>query len=399
MGPKTKQAKATAHAHEEAAAVWVERTALHAWDKNPRKNEKAVPKVVESIKRFGFASPIIARKNGEVIAGHTRLLAAEALGMDRVPVRYMDLDPAEAHLLALADNRLNEVAEWDKPVLQEIMSEYGLEAIDVAGWSSRDIDMMGHELMRDAEVEDTEQPTDADTQKRAKPGDVWFCGRHIVVCGSSEDKSVWAHCHDGPRLVVTDPPYGVEYDADWRNELGFGASAVGVVENDDRADWSNVFELASGDVVYSWCASTQVGTILGHMGAYDLRALIIWNKSKMVISRGHYHYKHEPCLYFVRRGATAKWCGDRSQTTVWDIPNPKIDNAHSTSKPIECMAAPIRNHGFDLVVDPFLGSGTTLLASEQLGRSCFGVEINPAYVDIALSRWEKLTGQSAKLKA
>lgn len=135
MGPKTKQAKATAHAHEEAAAIWVERTALHAWDKNPRKNEKAVPKVVESIKRFGFASPIIARKNGEVIAGHTRLLAAEALGMDRVPVRYMDLDPAEAHLLALADNRLNEVAEWDKPVLQEIMSEYGLEEIEVAGWS------------------------------------------------------------------------------------------------------------------------------------------------------------------------------------------------------------------------------------------------------------------------
>lgn len=135
MGPKTKSTKATAHAPEEAAAVWVDIGQLTPWAKNPRKNESAIPKVVESIKRFGFAAPIIARKNGEVIAGHTRLLAAEALGMDRVPVRYMDLDPAEAHLLALADNRLNEFAEWDKPVLQEIMSGYGLEAIDVAGWN------------------------------------------------------------------------------------------------------------------------------------------------------------------------------------------------------------------------------------------------------------------------
>lgn len=351
-----------------------------------------------SIKRFGFAAPIIARRDGEVIAGHTRLKAAEALGLDRVPVRYMDLDPAEARLLALADNRLGEIAEWNKQDLTQIMSGFSFEDLEVAGWDEKDLELMGHQLIRDNEVADVEVEEN-DVEQRVSPGDVWKCGRHMLVCGDSEDVGTWAKLTipEGPRMMITDPPYGVNYDASWREKQWHGARAVGKVTNDDRASWKDVYALSKADVAYVWCADKQILTLLEELSSlsYELRALIMWKKSKFAISRGHYHHGHEPCLYSVRKGATAEWCGDRSQSTVWDIGNPKIDNDHSTSKPIECMARPMRNHNFKVVVDPFGGSGTTMLAAEQLDRDCYMIELEPKYCDIVLARWEKLTGGKA----
>ena len=207
-----------------------------------------------------------------------------------------------------------------------------------------------------------------------------------------------------PNLMVTDPPYGVEYDANWRNEAErsdgkpYGASAIGKVSNDDRADWRDAWALFSGDVIYQWTPDshfvTHANALIG--AQFDIRAIIVWRKSHAPIGRGHYHSGHEPCLYAVRKGAKANWCGDRKQTTVWDIDKPqKSETGHSTQKPVACMERPIRNHKGD-VYDPFVGSGTTIIAAERQHRTCYALELNPSYVDIAVARWEAYTGEKAE---
>lgn len=197
--------------------------------------------------------------------------------------------------------------------------------------------------------------------------------------------------------MVTDPPYGVEYDADWRTHatrkvngklLSVGAHAIGKVTNDDRSDWLEAFDLFSGNVIYCWHASAcavQFAQDIVSAG-FVIRAQIIWAKNNMVIGRGDYHWKHEPCWYAVKKGKTSLWNGDRTQTTVWDIDKPmRSETGHSTQKPLECMARPIRNHSGD-VYDPFVGSGTTLVAAENLNRKCYAMEISPAYVAVCLER-------------
>ncbi len=236
--------------------------------------------------------------------------------------------------------------------------------------------------------------------------------KHRLLCGDStkaEDVSR-VLMEDKPNLMVTDPPYGVDYDPDWRNHAArhsdsmgnrcIGAGAVGKVLNDNRSDWSEAWALYEGDVAYVWCAPGSL-----HCEVHDTlvkcnlipRNMIIWNKSHFVIGRGSYHQKHEPCWFSVRKGKTANYIGDRKQTTVWDIAKPqKNDTGHSTQKPIECMARPIQNHESEFVYEPFCGSGTTLIACEQLGRKCLAIELNPSYVSVILERFSILTGQEPK---
>jgi DNA modification methylase len=208
-----------------------------------------------------------------------------------------------------------------------------------------------------------------------------------------------------PGLMVTDPPYGVEYDAGWRDRAlagvmrtdGYvrerGAYSVGKVEADGRADWTPAWKLFPGDVVYVWHPPGALQAVfLGNIqeAGYEVRNTIIWSKNKAPIGRGHYHIKHEPCFYAVRKGKTAGWAGDRKQTTVWEIDKPqKSETGHSTQKPVECMARPMRNHAAEVVYDPFVGSGTSLVAAEQEGKRCLAMEVGPGYVAVCL---ERLTG-------
>jgi DNA modification methylase len=241
-----------------------------------------------------------------------------------------------------------------------------------------------------------------------KPGDLWLLGGHRVLCGDSTKPEDVARLMAGEKadMMVTDPPYGVEYDADWRNQAkrpdgtAYGASAVGKVSNDDRADWRESWALFYGDVAYVWhagCRSPEVAESL-EVCNFVIRNLIIWAKNSMVIGRGDYHHQHEPCWYVVRKGAAGRRTDDRTQTTLWQIDKPqKSETGHSTQKPVECMARPMRNHEAALIYDPFLGSGTTLIAAEQLGRKCYGMEISPAYCDVIVQRWENLTGKKAVL--
>jgi len=206
--------------------------------------------------------------------------------------------------------------------------------------------------------------------------------------------------------MVTDPPYGVEYDANWRNQAAIASGkpaselAVGKVQNDDRADWSDAWRLFPGEVAYVWHAvlySPLVADSLARCG-FEIRALVVWGKSQLVMSRGHYHHMHEPCWYVVKKGGTAHWHGDRKQTTLWAIDKPrKSETGHSTQKPVECMRKPIENNSAigDGVYEPFSGSGTTIIAAEQTGRRCFAMEISPNYVDVAVRRWQQFTSKKA----
>jgi DNA modification methylase len=235
-------------------------------------------------------------------------------------------------------------------------------------------------------------------------GDVWILGRHRIVCGDSTDADTVAKCLNGvvPHLMVTDPPYGVKYEAAWREKAGVNrkGAATGKVLNDDKADWSEAWALFPGDVAYVWHAGLFAGVVADSLTScgFDLRSQIVWAKSQMVLSRGDYHWQHEPCWYAVRKGKKGHYGGGRKQTTIWEIAKPaKSETGHSTQKPVECMKRPIENNSSagQAVYEPFSGSGTTIIAGEMTGRAIHAIELNPAYVDVAVKRWQEFTGTDA----
>jgi DNA modification methylase len=243
----------------------------------------------------------------------------------------------------------------------------------------------------------------------SRPGDVWVLGRHRIVCGDSTDPVAVEAVLAGvrPHLMVTDPPYGVLYDPAWRNAAlpGANTARIGKVLNDHRADWSEAWALFPGDVAYVWHGALHATTVAESLTTcgFEIRAQIVWAKKRLVMGRGHCHWQHEPCWYAVRGGATGHWSGDRKQTTLWSIPSRDQDatTTHGTQKPVECMRRPIENNSSpgQAVYEPFSGSGTTVIAAEMSGRACHAVELSPAYVDVAVLRWEAFTGQLAVLKA
>lgn len=392
---------------DEVAAVLVSLQDLMPWDKNPRINEAAVPGVAASIKRFGFASPIIARKeNGEVIAGHTRLKAAQTLGIDRVPVRYMDLSEAEAHLLAVADNKLGEKAEWDDGAVAKILSEFSFDDAALAGFDSAELERLGSDLLgpdKEPPSDDVPEPPDDPVTKL---GDVWILGEHRLVCGDSTDAETvrLALGSRAPQLILTDPPYGVDY-------VGKTAEKK-PVHNDDRAGLEDLLRGALGNALNAtdpgcvWYVCSPAGSnvatfmrVLVDMGVF--RQMLIWVKQSLVLGHSDYHYRHEPIFYGWTPGAKHREPPNRKQDTVWEFDRPTRSTEHPTMKPVPLFEKAILNSTGqgDLVFDPFCGSGTSVLAAEAHGRSCSGVEFSPAYCDVIVKRWEDYTGKKAKLEA
>ena len=230
--------------------------------------------------------------------------------------------------------------------------------------------------------------------------------QHRIACGDATDADTVAKLLDGakPALMVTDPPYGVEYDPGWRQRLGVSMNRekMGKVLNDDRADWREAWALFPGDVAYVWHAGLFASTVQQSLEAvgFVCRSQIIWAKDRFALSRGDYHWQHEPCWYAVRKGSVGHWNGDRAQGTVWNIKAREDGgHGHGTQKPLECMRRPILNNSApgQAVYEPFSGSGTTLIAAESSGRTCYAIELNPAYVDVAVIRWQTITGKSARL--
>jgi len=372
---------------------------------NARKhNEKNIEAIKASLSRFGQRAPIVVQRKGMVVrAGNGRLEAAKAIGWTHIAAVIVDEESADAVAFAIADNRTAELAEWDNETLANLLNTMGEEDLKYTGFDDADLRALLSDLTPDV-VEDT--TPEAKPNPISKTGDLWELGDHHLLCGDSTSADDVKRLMGGVKagLMVTDPPYGVEYDADWRNHAlrSYGSPsdgrAVGKVTNDDRADWRDAWKLFDGDVAYVWHAGVHSPVVAESLDVcgFDRRALIVWAKQQMVIGRGDYHHQHEPCWYCVRKGKGGHRTDDRTQTTLWKIDKPhKSETGHSTQKPIECMAIPMQNHTIQTVYDPFLGSGTTLIAAEQLGRKCYGMEISPQYCDVIVTRWEKLTGKKA----
>ena len=234
---------------------------------------------------------------------------------------------------------------------------------------------------------------------------MWLCGSHRVLSGDATNAADVARLlgERKPILMITDPPYGVAYDPEWRKRAGVNNSdRMGKVSNDDRADWREAWAPFPGDVGYVGHGALHAGTVAESLEAcgFQIRSQVIWAKPSLIMGRGHYHWQHEPCWYAVRN--KGHWNGDRKQTTLWQIEHRNQDarTVHSTQKPVECMRCPILNHTRqgELVYDPFLGSGTTLAAAELTGRVCGGIEIDSKYIDVAILRWQSLGNRPATLE-
>jgi DNA modification methylase len=351
-----------------------------------------------------------------IIAGHGRILAARKLGLAEVPVMVAEgwTEP-QKRAYVLADNQLALNAGWDMDLLSNELADLQAQGFDLGltGFSDIDALLAGRGT---AGLTDPDAVPEPGARAVATLGDVWLLGGHRLVCGDSTDAAAVGAClgQERPHLMVTDPPYGVEYDPGWRDEAAKRSpsmgnrkdTAKGKVENDDKADWREAWALFPGDVAYVWHAMRKAGTVYESLEAaeFEIRAEIVWAKSHLVISQGHYHPQHESCWYAVRKraGATGHWHGDRKQTTLWQIPKPaKSETGHGTQKPVECMRRPMENNSVagNAVYEPFSGSGTTIIAGEQCARRVLAIELNPIYVDVAIKRWQQFTGKLATLES
>jgi DNA modification methylase len=370
-------------------------------------SDEQVAQIAASIREWGWTTPVLVDEEGGIIAGHGRVLAARRLGITEIPVMVAaGWTEAQRRAYVLADNKLALNAGWDNDLLKVELSELkGLDFdLGLTGFSETELALLTADPTEG--LTDPDETPEPPVEPVTRPGDVWILGKHRIICGDSTDADTVARVLAGvkPHLMVTDPPYGVEYDAAWRTRSGLQKTgAHGKVMNDDRADWREAWALFPGDVAYVWHAGVHSPAVAESLAVceFEMRALIIWAKSQLVIGRGHYHHMHEPCWYAVKSGGTGHWSGDRKQTTLWQIDKPaKSETGHSTQKPVECMRRPIENNSSpgQAVYEPFSGSGTTIIAAEMTARCCHAVELNPAYVDVAVTRWQNFTGQTASLE-
>ena len=360
--------------------------------------DAAVDKVAASIKEFGWRQPIVVDEHAVIIAGHTRLLAAKKLGLSQVPVHVATgLTAAQVKAYRLLDNRAHEETTWDLELLPLELADLQALAIDLSltGFGEAEIaDLLAERTVGLTDPDDTPE---APTEPVSRLGDVWQLGNHRLVCGDSTQADVVANCLNGvkPHLMVTDPPYGVEYDPTWRSD---NKAKAGKVRNDDRSNWREAWALFPGNIAYVWHGGLHAGTVADSLVACDfkLRAQIIWVKDRLALSRGDYHWQHEPCWYGVK--GTGNWKGDRKQTTTWHIKAREDGgHGHGTQKPVECMRRPIENNSSagQAIYEPFAGSGTSIIAAEETGRLCHAIELDPIYVDVAIVRWQNFTGKEA----
>lgn len=420
---------------------------VRPYENNPRKiPQKAVDAVAASIKEFGFKQPIVVDKAGVIIVGHTRLKAAEKLGLAKVPVIVAsDLTDEQARAYRLADNRTGEIAMWDRPILDDELRRI------------LDIDMMDFGFLEPEpepeETDDNFDPEEAMDKARSgsegdgaiRRGDIFRLGDHILMCGDSTAAEDVTRLMGGGTadMVLTDPPYNVDYGAknEFLNTFCKGNRNEKDISNDRMGDeafhsflvaaFRQIFNaLKEGGAFYIWHADSEGLNfrIAVKESGLTLKQTLIWNKNNFVLGRQDYQWRHEPCLYGWKEGASHYFIEDRSQETVFqkkpedvdgmteeeaketlkkilslpatviDCPKPQRSDEHLTMKPVTLMARLIRNstRREDIVLDLFGGSGSTLIACEQLGRKCRMMELDPLYCRVIIDRWEKLTGRKAE---
>ncbi len=388
----------------------IERLLPYAANARTHSSEQ-IAQIAGSIAEFGFNVPCLVDERGVLIAGHGRLLAARKLHLAEVPVIRLDhLTDAQARAFRIADNQIAVNADWDEATLSAELArlkEDGFD-LDLLGFPESELDRLLDGLSTGSEGRaDENDVPEPPAEPVTRPGDLWLLGEYRLLCGDATVATDVERLLGGvtPHLMVTDPPYGVDYDPAWRNEAGVSATArTGKVSNDDRADWREAWALFPGDVAYVWHAGVHSRTVAESLEAagFVVRSEIIWAKSRFVLGRGDYHWQHEPCFYAVRKGAIGHWQGARDQSTLWAIGvagNEDEATVHGTQKPVECMRRPIVNNSTrgDAVYEPFAGSGSTIIAAEFVGRRCFAMEIDPRYCDVIVERWQQFSGGTARL--
>lgn len=364
---------------------------IKPYEKNAKKHpKKQIEQVANSIKEFGMNQPIVVDKEGVIIVGHGRYEALKMLGWEIKPewVKVVDLNEEQAKAYRLADNKLNE-SEWDMGLAIEELKELSDEMFDLTGFDK--------DLLIEPDEKDDEIPENVPS--RSKLGDLYELGQHRVLCGDSTQIEAVLRLCGGNKvdMYLTDPPYNVAYEG------GTGLT----IQNDDMQDGEfrqfliDAFTTAdtvmkAGAVFYIWHADSEGYNFRGacHDIGWKVRQCLIWNKSSLVMGRQDYQWKHEPCLYGWKDGASHLWNSDRTQTTVLNFDKPSRNAEHPTMKPVELFAYQITNNtkGEDIVFDNFLGSGTTLIASQKTGRICYGMELDPKYIDVIVQRYVDYTG-------
>lgn len=392
------------------AAVWARVASLVPWSRNPRKNAHAVESVARSIRELGWGAPLVARASDRrIVCGHTRWLAAKKLGLEEIPVRFVDLTDRQAEQLALADNRLGELADWDNDALAEILRAFSVEEAGLAGWTPEELEELGVLAPQEDPPGPSEPSRAAELRERyqVEPGQVWQLGEHLLCCGDSTSEEVVTPLFGGEqaRLLVTDPPYGVDVSGGGR-ERRAGRKITG----DGQEEFAAIAEgalriagriLAPGGAFFVWfCRRIQRFSTCVEANLGEIREEIVWVKRSFVLSRQDYHWQHEPCLFGWKSGAAHAWYGGRDQSTVWsweqvgEVGEDLEKGIHPTAKPPGLYRIPMENHtkAGDLIYEPFSGSGTAIAVAERLGRRCIAVEIDPEFVAVAIQRWVDTCG-------
>ena len=372
---------------------------LVPYENNPRNNDEAVDYVAESIKEFGFKVPIIIDKNNVIVAGHTRYKASKKLGINKVPCLVADdLTEEQIKAFRLADNKVAEIATWDFDKLDLELSTLEM-----------DMELFGFESYDDVEVQEAvedEFDIEVPEEPKAKLGDVYQLGKHRLMCGDSTNIDDVEKLMNGNKanMLLTDPPYNVNYEGGTKDKLKIKNDNM---DNDSFKQFlidafSNAdIVMKPGAVFYIWHADSEGYNFRGacYNVGWKVRQCLVWNKNSMVMGRQDYHWKHEPCLYGWKDGASHLWTSDRKQTTVISFDKPTKNDLHPTMKPIPLFDYQIKNNTYagDIVLDLFGGSGTTIMACEQNERVAYTMEYDPKYVDVIINRWEEFTGKKAVL--
>jgi len=390
-------------------------SALIPYIRNARTHSpEQIAQIAASIREFGWTNPILVDGHNGVIAGHGRLLAARQLGFDEVPViELAHLNDTQRRAYVLADNRLAENAGWDTELLRLELGELQLMDIDLGllGFGDAELqDLLAPgEEDRGGLTDDDEVPEVSETPI-SRPGDIWIMGPHRLLCGDATVAASYDALLQGEQadMVFTDPPYNVNYANSAKDKMRGKDRAI---LNDNLGDGFYDFLLAALTQMVAHCR----GGIYVAMSSSELDVLqaafraaggkwstfIIWAKNTFTLGRADYQRQYEPILYGWPEGAQRHWCGDRDQGDVWNIKKPQKNDLHPTMKPVELVERAIRNSSRpgNVVLDPFGGSGTTLIAAEKSGRVARLIELDPKYVDVIVRRWEEFTGKQATREA
>jgi len=377
--------------------------------RNPRKNDAAIAKVAASIKEYGFRQPIVVDEEMVIIAGHTRLQAAQLLGLKKVPVHVATgLTQAQIKAYRLADNRTHEDSEWDEELLAIELGELSDMDfdLDLTGFEAIELEQLLDGAAMDGLTDDDAIP-EAPEVPVSKEGDIWLLGDHRLICGdSTKAKTMKALMGDElADMVFTDPPYNVDYGQTMKDNVRGNKRKI---KNDNLgADFQKFLTDACTEMVkvckgalYICMSSSELHTL--HRAFADAggkwSTFIIWAKNTFTMGRSDYQRQYEPILYGWPEGNKHFWCGDRSQSDVWNYNKPRVNDLHPTMKPVELVCRGIENSSKtkDIVLDSFGGSGTTLIACEKLQRKARLIELDPCYVDVIVKRWEEFTGNTAK---